>query len=198
MVMNMTNKQQISALMDGELVDQSLITDIENDIEAQQSWSRYHLIGDTLRGDVAQNTSGWDIASQVAMALEAELVYSKQNGKLAQVVPLMESQPNPQKARSKMPAWLSNVTQIGIAACVSLVVVLGVQQYSGGNGAVSESDQLPVLQTIPFSGSAEPVSLTSESVRTQSTEAKEMEQHRRINALMQDYELQLRLNHSSE
>lgn len=194
MVMNMTNKQQISALMDGELVDQSLITDIE----AQQSWSRYHLIGDTLRGDVAQNTSGWDIASQVAMALEAEPVYSKQNGKLAQVVPLMESQPNPQKARSKMPAWLSNVTQIGIAACVSLVVVLGVQQYSGGNGAVSESDQLPVLQTIPFSGSAEPVSLTSESVRTQSTEAKEMEQHRRINALMQDYELQLRLNHSSE
>lgn len=198
MVMNMTNKQQISALMDGELVDQSLITDIENDIEAQQSWSRYHLIGDTLRGDVAQNTSGWDIASQVAMALEAEPVYFKQNGKLAQVVPLMESQPNPQKARSKMPAWLSNVTQIGIAACVSLVVVLGVQQYSGGNGAVSESDQLPVLQTIPFSGSAEPVSLTSESVRTQSTEAKEMEQHRRINALMQDYELQLRLNHSSE
>ncbi|MGO2507947.1 MAG: RseA family anti-sigma factor [Vibrio hibernica] len=194
----MTNKQQISALMDGELVDQSLITDIENDIEAQQSWSRYHLIGDTLRGDVAQNTSGWDIASQVAMALEAEPVYFKQNGKLAQVVPLMESQPNPQKARSKMPAWLSNVTQIGIAACVSLVVVLGVQQYSGGNGAVSESDQLPVLQTIPFSGSAEPVSLTSESVRTQSTEAKEMEQHRRINALMQDYELQLRLNHSSE
>ena len=198
MVMNMTNKQQISALMDGELVDQSLITDIENDIEAQQSWSRYHLIGDTLRGDVAQNTSGWDIASQIAMALEAEPVYSKQNGTLAQVVPLMESQPNPQKARSKMPAWLSNVTQIGIAACVSLVVVLGVQQYSGGNGAVSESDQLPVLQTIPFSGSAEPVSLTSESVRTQSTEAKEMEQHRRINALMQDYELQLRLNHSSE
>ncbi len=198
MVMNMTNKQQISVLMDGELVDQSLITDIENDIDAQQSWSRYHLIGDTLRGDVAQNTSGWDIASQVAMALEAEPVYSKQNGKLAQVVPLMESQPNPQKARSKMPAWLSNVTQIGIAACVSLVVVLGVQQYSGGNGAVSESDQLPVLQTIPFSGSAEPVSLTSESVRTQSTEAKEMEQHRRINALMQDYELQLRLNHSSE
>lgn len=198
MVMNMTNKQQISALMDGELVDQSLITDIENDIEAQQSWSRYHLIGDTLRGDVAQNTSGWDIASQVAMVLESEPAHSKQHGKLAQVVPLMESQPNPQKARSKMPAWLSNVTQIGIAACVSLVVVLGVQQYSGGDGAVGESDQLPVLQTIPFSGSAEPVSLTSESVRTQSTEAKEMEQHRRINALMQDYELQLRLNHSSE
>ncbi|MBD1572402.1 anti-sigma E factor [Vibrio sp. S17_S38] len=194
----MTSKQQISALMDGELVDQSLITDIENDIEAQQSWSCYHLIGDTLRGDVAQNTSGWDIASQVAMVLESEPAHSKQNGKLAQVVPLMESQPNPQKARSKMPAWLSNLTQIGIAACVSLVVVLGVQQYSGGNGAVGESDQLPVLQTIPFSGSAEPVSLTSESVRTQSTEAKEMEQHRRINALMQDYELQLRLNHSSE
>ena len=99
-----------------------------------------------------------------------------------------------------MPAWLSNLTQVGVAACVSLVVILGVQQYSSSetSNVASDSDQLPVLQTIPFAGSAEPVSLTRDSVNTQSNEAKVMEQHRRVNALMQDYELQLRLNRGNE
>lgn len=195
MVSKMTYKQQISALMDGELVDQSLISEIEQDVDAQQSWNHYHLIGDTLRGETPANPN-WDIASKVALALDDEPVHSK-------VVPFeskLEAQPKPQQARSKMPAWLSTLTQVGVAACVSLVVVFGVQQYSSTDTATptADSDQLPVLQTIPFAGSAEPVSLTSEPVNAQSKEATVMEEHRRVNALMQDYELQLRLNHASE
>lgn len=191
----MTNKQQISALMDGESVDQSLISEIERNLDAQQAWSHYHLIGDTLRGETPSNPN-WDVASKVALALDNEIVHSK-------VLPFqstLEAQPKPQQARSKMPAWLSNLTQVGVAACVSLVVILGVQQYSSSetSNVASDSGQLPVLQTIPFAGSAEPVSLTRDSVSTQSNEAKVMEQHRRVNALMQDYELQLRLNHGGE
>ncbi|OEF27779.1 RseA family anti-sigma factor [Vibrio rumoiensis] len=191
----MTNKQQISALMDGELVDQSLITELEQDLDAQQSWSHYHLIGDTLRGETPSNPN-WDIASKVALVLEDEPAHSK----VVTLQRTLEAQPKPQQARLKMPAWLSNLTQVGVAACVSLVVILGVQQYSTGDttNLASDSDQLPVLQTIPFAGSAEPVSLTRDSVNTQSSEAKVMDQHRRVNALMQDYELQLRLNHASE
>lgn len=195
MVGKMTNKQQISALMDGELVDQSLITELEQDLDAQQSWSHYHLIGDTLRGETPSNPN-WDIASKVALVLEDEPAHSK----VVTLQRTLEAQPKPQQARLKMPAWLSNLTQVGVAACVSLVVILGVQQYSTGDttNLASDSDQLPVLQTIPFAGSAEPVSLTRDSVNTQSSEAKVMDQHRRVNALMQDYELQLRLNHASE
>ena len=88
-----------------------------------------------------------------------------------------------------------------MAACVSLAVIVGVQQYNGGDDSVVDSpadSQLPVLQTIPFSGTAEPVSLTRDSVRTNNhnapSEAQVMEQRRRINAMLQDYELQLRLN----
>ncbi len=197
MVSKMTNKQQISALMDGELIDQSLISDIEKDNESLQSWSHYHLIGDTLRGETPSNPS-WDIASKVALALEDEAAHTSFSSK--NVTPILEAQPKPEKARARMPAWLSNLTQVGVAACVSLVVILGVQQYTGSDATnvASDSDQLPVLQTIPFAGSAEPVSLTRDSVRSQSSEAKAMEQHRRANALMQDYELQLRLNHTSE
>lgn len=198
----MTNKQQISALMDGELIDQSLISEIEKDDESLQSWSHYHLIGDTLRGETPSNPN-WDIASKVALALDNEPAYnslSPSHLSSSKVTPILEAQPQPEKARARMPAWLSNLTQVGVAACVSLVVILGVQQYSGtdATNVASDSDQLPVLQTIPFAGSAEPVSLTRDSVRSQSSEAKAMEQHRRANALMQDYELQLRLNHTSE
>lgn len=197
MVSKMTNKQPISALMDGELIDQSLISEIEQDDESLQSWSHYHLIGDTLRGETPSNPH-WDIASKVALALENEPAHTHLSS--TKVTPILESQPKPEKARAKMPTWLSNLTQVGVAACVSLVVILGVQQYSGSDttNVASDSDQLPVLQTIPFAGSAEPVSLTRDSVRSQSSEAKAMEQHRRANALMQDYELQLRLNNANE
>lgn len=187
--------------MDGELIDQSLISEIEQDDESLQSWNHYHLIGDTLRGETPSNPS-WDIASKVALALEDEPAHnslSSSNSSSSKVTPILEAQPKPEKARARMPAWLSNLTQVGVAACVSLVVILGVQQYSGSDANVaSDSDQLPVLQTIPFAGSAEPVSLTRDAVRSQSSEAKAMEQHRRANELMQDYELQLRLNHTSE
>ena len=85
---------------------------------------------------------------------------------------------------------------MAVAACVSLAVILGVQQYGGSDPSQPEAEQLPVLQTIPFSGSAEPVSLTRSSVEqpTASSETNVQEQRRRINAMLQDYELQLRLN----
>ncbi len=50
-----------------------------------------------------------------------------------------------------------------------LAVVLGVQQYGGSDPAAPE--QLPVLQTIPFAGSVEPVSLTRDSVEKPASEA---------------------------
>lgn len=107
----------------------------------------------------------------------------------------MESQPTPQVAKRQLPAWITQFGQVAVAACVSFAVILGVQQYSGQDGQVSpEADQLPVLQTIPFAGTAEPVSLTRESVQKQANEVNVQEQHRRINAVLQDYELQLRLN----
>ncbi len=197
MVSNMVNKEQLSALVDGEAVDLSVIKQLETDPQQQQTWRDYHLISDVMKGD-APSQANWDIAAKVAMALESEPSHSKLSSTLYNVEPILESQPTPQKARAKMPAWLSQLGQVGIAACVSLMVIFGVQQYgSDGDSNLNgvEDSQLPVLQTIPFAGSAEPVSLTRESVRPQSDEAQKMEQRRRINALMQDYELQLRLNH---
>ncbi|WP_372383823.1 RseA family anti-sigma factor [Vibrio sp. BS-M-Sm-2] len=191
----MADKEKLSALMDGETIDKVLIVDLESDQESMDTWQSYHLIGDVMRGD-APETQDWNIANNVAAALEAEPAHSAMPN-LHQVnveptVAPIEEQPKPQQAKRHLPAWLQQFGQVAVAACVSLVVVLGVQQYGGSDPAAPE--QLPVLQTIPFAGSAEPVSLTRDSVEKPASEANLQEQRKRVHAMLEDYELQLRLN----
>ncbi|CCO49206.1 Sigma-E factor negative regulatory protein [Vibrio nigripulchritudo SOn1] len=192
MVKIMADKEQLSALMDGESVDQALISELEHDAEGLKSWQNYHLIGDVMRGEAPERTD-WDIANSVALALENEPAHSPVHVSEQVVTPAVESQPTPDVARVSMPGWLNQFGQVAMAACVSLVVILGVQQYNGENGAQSQSE-LPVLQTIPVIGSAEPVSLARESATPSSNEAQLMEQRKRVNALLQDYNMQLRFN----
>ncbi|SDG64206.1 sigma-E factor negative regulatory protein RseA [Vibrio xiamenensis] len=196
MVKIMADKEKLSALMDGELVDKALISELSQDQESLQVWKDYHLIGDVMRGEAPANLE-WNIAESVALALENEPAHSLVDR--ANVTHLRdaitESQPEPQKARRQLPTWLTQFGQVAVAACVTLAVIVGVQQYGGdGTAPDGSNDKLPVLQTVPFAGSAEPVSLTRESVERQVNEVNVQEQRRRISAMLQDYELQLRLN----
>ena len=195
MVKIMADKEKLSALMDGETIDKALIVDLESVQESMDTWQSYHLIGDVMRGD-APETQDWNIANNVAAALEGEPAHSAMPN-LHQVnveptVAPIEEQPKPQQAKRQLPAWLQQFGQVAVAACVSLAVVLGVQQYGGSDPEAPE--QLPVLQTIPFAGSAEPVSLTRDSVEKPASEANLQEQRKRVHAMLEDYELQLRLN----
>ncbi|MGL5282329.1 MAG: RseA family anti-sigma factor, partial [Plesiomonas shigelloides] len=58
-------KEQLSAMMDGETVDSALLSELYADRELQQSWRDYHLIRDTLRGDVPE-VLHFDITARVA------------------------------------------------------------------------------------------------------------------------------------
>ncbi|MBC7001676.1 anti-sigma E factor [Photobacterium sp. BZF1] len=205
----MADKEKISSLLDGEELDQGIINALAVDEDSQQTWRNFNLIGDVMRGEAPQNKE-WDIAAKVALALEDEPAHTGQiQAEPASVVSIAtarearveESQPTPQQAKRKMPAWLTQFGQVAVAASVSLAVIVGVQQYNGGEESLTTSTgeaQLPVLETIPFAGTAEPVSLTRDSVRSNRhagpSEEQVMEQRRRINAMLQDYELQLRLN----
>ncbi|HDY7472331.1 TPA: sigma-E factor negative regulatory protein [Vibrio vulnificus] len=193
----MADKEKLSALMDGEIVDKALIKEIAQDDDVLASWRNYHLIGDVMRGEAPQQPE-WNIAESVALALESEPVHSLHQQKVIELTQMPpESQPLPQQARRQLPAWLSQFGQVAVAACVSLAVILGVQQYGGSDSAAPQADQLPVLQTIPFAGSAEPVSLTRESVEKSMSESSIQEQRKRVHAMLRDYELQLRLNSDS-
>lgn len=193
MVKIMADKEKLSALMDGESIDTALIAETEIDQESQQTWQNYHLIGDVMRGDTPNNLE-WNIADGVMAALDNEPAHTKLDNVTDLHTAKIESQPTPVQAKRQLPAWLAQFGQVAMAACVSMVVILGVQQYSGSESNQANVAQIPVLQTVPFSGSVEPVSLTRESVHKGPSEANVQEQRRRINALLQDYELQLRLN----
>jgi len=186
-------KEQLSALMDGEALDSELLVTLNSDAELQKNWESYHLIRDTLRGDVPQ-VLNFDIAASVAAAIEKEPAK-------AVVAPLIpEAQPTPEEV-AKMPfwaklrPWAAQITQIGVAACVSLAVIVGVQQYNKPADGQIQADS-PAFNTMPMMGQASPVSLgvPSETVNTSKVNQQMQDQRRRVNALLQDYELQRRLH----
>ncbi|MGD8161794.1 anti-sigma-E factor RseA [Pantoea sp. FN0307] len=185
-------KEKLSALMDGETLDNEVISALSKDATLQQRWESYHLIRDTLRGDVGE-TVHFDIAARVAAAIEQEPVRN-----ITTLIP--EAQPEPARWEKmpfwkKMGPWAAQITQVGMAACVSLAVIVGVQHYNQSQDA-SQGSEAPVFNTLPMMGKASPVSLgvPSESFDTNSASQQVQEQRRRVNAMLQDYELQRRLH----
>ena len=81
---------------------------------------------------------------------------------------------------------------MGIAAGVSLAVLLGVQHYNAPQEGVAEPES-PVFNTLPLGGQASPVSF---GVPNEGNNAQQQiqQQRKRINAILQDYELQRRLH----
>ncbi|GAB2939078.1 anti-sigma-E factor RseA [Hafnia psychrotolerans] len=185
-------KEKLSALMDGEVLDSELLSSLSEDKTLQQSWQSYHLIRDTMRGDMG-NVVHLDIADRVAAALANEP---------AKLVPgaIPESQPRP-NVWEKMPfwhkvrPWASQLTQVGVAACVSLAVIAGVQHYNQPD-ASGVAPETPAFNTLPMMGKASPVSFGVPNSDSTSLNGQQnvQEQRKRINAILQDYELQRRLH----
>ncbi|MBV4367900.1 anti-sigma-E factor RseA [Erwinia sp. BNK-24-b] len=187
-------KEQLSALMDGETLDSEVLSALSEDAALQKQWESYHLIRDTLRGDVAP-VMHFDIAARVAAAIENEPVKNSST-------PLIpEAQPTPEHY-GKMPfwhkvrPWAAQITQVGVAACVSLAVIVGVQHYNQPQEGQSQSEA-PVFNTLPMMGQASPVSLGVPSESSSNAPQQVQDQRRRVNAMLQDYELQRRLHSDS-
>lgn len=186
-------KEKLSALMDGESLDSELLGQLSGDSEMQKTWESYHLIRDTMRGDTT-DVLHFDISARVMAAIEQE------PQRLA--TPLIpEAQPAPQEWAkmpfwSKVRPWASQLTQMGVAACVSLAVIVGVQHYNGQSES-TQQPEAPVFNTLPMMGTASPVSLGVPAEATSANAGQQQqvqEQRRRINAMLQDYELQRRLH----
>ena len=186
-------KEKLSALMDGETLDSELLTELSRDSGMQKTWEGYHLVRDVMRGDTA-DVLHFDISARVMAAIESE--------PLRQATPLIpEAQPAPQQWQkmpfwSKVRPWASQITQMGVAACVSLAVIVGVQHYNGQSDS-TQQPEAPVFNTLPMMGKASPVSLgvpADASATSAGQQQQVQEQRRRINAMLQDYELQRRLH----
>lgn len=183
-------REKLSSMMDGEALDLELVNAVAYDSTLKQRWESYHLIRDTLRNDTG-DVIHFDIASKVAAALENEAV--RINPKI-----VVESQPEPAAWSGfpfwdKIRPWGSQITQIGVAACVSLAVIVGVQQYNQSNSLNSVIDE-PVFNTIPV-GSGAPVSLNISDGQLFGNEQQIQQveqQNQRINVMLQQYELERR------
>ncbi len=109
--------ENLSALVDDNLSEQErdqLIAQIAHDDELLATWSRYHLIKDTLQGHVHEYTTR-NLAASISQQLEQEPVV---------LAP---------KAR-KTVSWQRPLAGFAIAASVALVAVLGVRNIDSGNG----------------------------------------------------------------
>ncbi|MCF5853418.1 sigma-E factor negative regulatory protein [Aeromonas veronii] len=192
----MANKEQISALMDGDLSDAEVLNELEMDSDLQDTWGRYHLIGDAMRGDLPVNLQ-LDLSDSIMAALEDEPTILAP--KPVETAPVLQPAVAPIKTDSNVVPLFRRVGQqlgqYAIAASVAAAVIFGVQQYQGQDGVPAN----PVLNTIPIGGSAAPVSVhypQQDGARARQqglTEQQMQEQRERINAFLRDHQLQQRL-----
>lgn len=181
-------KEQLSAYMDGEQVEAGLTDALLKDEELQESWQAFHTVRAVMRKESALFL-GADFTAKMAVLIESEDV------KKVDVIAV--SQPEPEDSHNsafmqKLKAFFAPMTQVAVAAGVCLVAVLGVQSFNNKNEA-SNLPETPVLQTLPFNNAVQEVSYNAPSKDTLTSEQLE-QKSRRIGAMLQNYELQRRMN----
>jgi len=170
------NSEQLSALIDNEITGEQLLNDLICNEAEQQQFSRYHLIGDVMRGEFAEQPLNIDISQQVMNKISASAVVE-----LVAPLKAVSAETN------NVVSFVKRFGQYAIAASVAGVVVLTSLVTS--NPTVENSNPgLEVLNTVPFGGTAAPVSL--QASKQQSQHALK-ERHERLEALLKDHQLQL-------
>lgn len=172
--------EQLSAWVDGE-ASTTRVEDVKADVQLQQKWQDYHLVGDTLRGDEVLLTDK-SLLENIADALDDEPTILAPTAK-SRTVPIWQNVVSLAKQSS----------QFAVAAGVAAVMILGVQNYN----TVATQPFMTAPTSGPQGGLA-PVSLTqSRTVQTPQQQLNErqalMEQRKRVNALLVDHRQQVRL-----
>ena len=172
--------EQLSAWVDGE-ASTTRVDDVKADVQLQQKWQDYHLMGDTLRGDEVLLTDK-SLLEGIADVLDDEPTVLAPSTK-SRVIPILQNVVSLGKQAS----------QFAVAAGVAAVMILGVQNYN------TEATQ--PFMTAPTSGpqgGLAPVSLSqSRTIQTPEQQLNErqalLEQRKRIKALLVDHQQQVRL-----
>ena len=181
-----SSQEWVSAAVDGEADDKTLAK-LSADVDSHAQWQRYHMIGDTMRGELPEAID-LDLSANIMAAIELEptiIAPKAQQAEPEQIAPAAKT--------SNVVPFFKQFGQYAIAATVAMVAIVGVQSYNQTNDAESP---LPVLTTRPLVGTVSPVSYQTGSVQNQQNYSNEqvIEQRRRINAYIQDHMLQQRLN----
>lgn len=115
--MNDKNREWISALADGELQGQELqsaLAALRDNPELQESWQAYHVMRDTVSSNLNESVD-LQLHQRISAALESE-----------PTVLAPQRRPRP---------WLKQVAGLAIAASVTGVAIISVQNMNGVDGA---------------------------------------------------------------
>lgn len=180
----MQQNERLSAYMDGQSVDADFVETLTNSPELKQKWASYHTIRSVMQGD--EIILGDDFSAKMEALLENEEIESLSSE---------EKTEQPRKGLLlKLKRWGTPIMQAGIAASVCLVAVLGVNSINS-NDEIAQTQQ-PLLKTLPFTNSIEAVSYNAPAQDQPTAEQLEIQQ-RRINALLENHELQRRTNNAN-
>ncbi|MCV2883249.1 RseA family anti-sigma factor [Aestuariibacter sp. AA17] len=172
--------ENLSAFVDGESQDSSLISALNDNESLNAKWQRYHLIRHSLRKEMPE-FADFDISEQVANAIESEPAILAPK-KTWRDVPVVAS----------VVPFIKQGGQLAIAASVAAAVVIGVQQM---NQPVDVGPMNSTPATLPgIKGGLSPVSL--EETRTV-PRTDVMEQRKVVNSFLTDHRNQLRMKAES-
>ena len=138
---------KLSALMDGQLRDSDAYLErLAQDSEMRAVWQRYHLARDAMKGKLS-TTPLLDISAGVSHALQQEATI---------ITPLW---------RRISPRYVMKQTAgLAVAAAVSTIAVLGVQQMQlteQGDTAVAQNSVQPVQQIAQNTNKIRQVAFTT-------------------------------------
>lgn len=176
----MQQRETLSAYMDGHHINGEFTDTLCRSPELQQKWADYHKVRSLMRGE--PQLLGEDFSAKLEALLENEVI---------------EVATTPTQKRGlllQLKRWRNPIMQAGIAASVCLVAVVSVNMFNRNDEVATI--EAPKLQTLPFSHSVQQVSYNA-PVQQQPTQEQLEYQQRRINALLQNHELQRRTTTNS-
>ena len=182
-----------------EFVTEQSIDEMLNEKELSSAWQRYHLIGDVLRDETPEAVQ-LDLVDAISNAISNEPAIvapqPKQTKNLehndtAVVLSFMD------RAKKKLTSVSKPIGQVAIAASAAGLMLLGVQPNAVDPSVVTPSD---IVQTMPVTGFANPVSFNFESTEQKANrqllKQEEMKQkiaqQRRFQALLLDHNQQVK------
>jgi sigma-E factor negative regulatory protein RseA len=231
--MSEIKSESISSLVDNyspstdDSVSAHLVDNMLKDEHLSSTWQNYHLIGDVLRDEVPQSLQ-LDLSKTISAAIAQEATILSPNSSTQAFSQILaesiDSSSHESITSQKVEATQSNsrvidatnrfkakfsvlvkpMGQVAIAASAAALMIVGVQ-HNVGNDLVTPSQ---VVQTVPLTGYANPVSFNVQSAQSEpSFQSKQqtqqamneqiaserVAQQRRLQALLQDHNQQVKL-----
>jgi len=227
--MSEIKSESVSSLVDNyspstdDNISAHLLDNMLKDENLSSTWQNYHLIGDVLRDEVPQSLQ-LDLSKNISAAIAQEATIlspnssihspSKKSDSLVTEDILVHDKPlNTETnkvidASNRFKAKIANIVkpmgQVAIAASAAALMIVGVQYNVAENLSITPSQ---VVQTVPLSGYANPVSFSVQSEQLEQSPnskqqtqqamneqrlAERVAQQRRLQALLKDHNQQVK------